>query len=74
MAAALCIRMATAGLVWAGLTVTALASDDIQGVQRHWGNDVWARGGADRWYTNGLRLSWSWNAACSIRPGPFNRG
>ncbi len=69
MAAALCVRIATAGLLWAGLSVTALAAEDIQGVQLHWDNDVWAQGGADRWYTNGLRLSWSWNAEASTALG-----
>ena len=44
-------------------------ADDIQGVQLHWDNDVWATGGADRWYTNGLRLSWSWNAEASTALG-----
>ena len=32
-------------------------AEDIQGVQLHWDNDVWAKGGADRWHTNRMRLS-----------------
>ncbi len=61
-----CARAVSAcACLWAALIAPAAANDDIQGVQLHWDNDVWASGGADRWYTNGLRVSWSWNARAS---------
>jgi lipid A 3-O-deacylase len=35
--------------------------DDVQGYQLNWDNDLWARGRTDRWYTNGVRFSWSYD-------------
>lgn len=37
------------------------ASDEVAGWQIAWDNDVWAKGKTDRWYTNGLRLTWTFN-------------
>jgi hypothetical protein len=52
------------------LAAPAAAKDGIQGAQLHWDNDVWGGGsGSDRWYTNGLRASWSWNATATTALG-----
>lgn len=40
---------------------SAFAIDDVAGWQVSWDNDVWAKGKTDRWYTNGLRLTWTWD-------------
>ena len=63
------IAAAAAILCASALPNAEAALDDIQGIQLHWDNDVWAPGGADRWYTNGLRVSWSWNAEASTALG-----
>ena len=34
----------------------------LQGFQLHWDNDAFQRSNTDRWYTNGLRASWSWDS------------
>lgn len=52
------IGMALAALVACS---PARANDDVQGWQVNWDNDVWGKGKTDRWYTNGLRLSWTYN-------------
>ena len=39
----------------------AQANDEVAGWQVAWDNDVWAKGKTDRWYTNGLRLTWTYN-------------
>jgi hypothetical protein len=38
------------------------AEDGLQGFQLHWDNDAFQRSNTDRWYTNGLRASWSWDS------------
>jgi hypothetical protein len=40
---------------------TAHADDEVAGWQVAWDNDLWAKGKTDRWYTNGLRLTWTYN-------------
>lgn len=61
--------LAVAAWTMAALVAPAAASDGIQGAQLHWDNDVWGGGGSDRWYTNGVRLSWSWNAQATTALG-----
>lgn len=46
--------------LFASLSGPALAEDEVRALQLAWDNDVWGRGSTDRWYTNGLRASWSW--------------
>ena len=43
------------------LCTQSAQADDVEGWQVHWDNDVWAKGKTDRWYTNGLRVSWTFN-------------
>ena len=38
------------------------ADEGLQGLQVHWDNDAFQRSNTDRWYTNGLRASWSWDS------------
>lgn len=38
------------------------AEEGLQGFQLHWDNDAFQRSNTDRWYTNGLRASWSWDS------------
>lgn len=38
------------------------AGGDIDGVQVAWDNDLWAKGKTDRWYTNGIRLTWTYSS------------
>lgn len=53
-------------LIFAVATVTSgqalSAEDEVAGWQIDWDNDVWGRGKTDRWYTNGLRLTWTFNS------------
>lgn len=39
----------------------AHAADEVVGWQVNWDNDLWARGKTDRWYTNGVRVSWTFD-------------
>jgi lipid A 3-O-deacylase len=41
---------------------TVTTAEEVAGWQLHWDNDILAKGRTDRWYTNGLRLSWTFNA------------
>lgn len=51
------LRKLVSGL--ALLLCASQAQADLAGFQAHWDNDSWLRGGTDRWYTNGIRLSWT---------------
>jgi hypothetical protein len=37
------------------------AADDVVGWQVNWDNDAWGKGKTDRWYTNGIRISWTYD-------------
>ena len=38
-----------------------LGGDKVAGWQLAWDNDSWGKAKTDRWYTNGIRLSWTFN-------------
>lgn len=40
----------------------ARAGDKIDGLQVAWDNDLWAKGKTDRWYTNGIRFTWTYDS------------
>ena len=42
-------------------TESVMANEsDLQGFQLHWDNDFFAKENHDRWYTNGIRATWSY--------------
>jgi lipid A 3-O-deacylase len=46
----------------------APAETRMVGRQLSWDNDLWGSGKTDRWYTNGLRLSWTFDQAATDQP------
>ncbi len=36
------------------------SKDELMGTQLNWDNDLWAPSKIDRWYTNGIRYSWTY--------------
>lgn len=49
------------GLLAALLAALAGSAQANGGFQLTWDNDSWLHNGSDRWYTNGIRLSWARN-------------
>jgi lipid A 3-O-deacylase len=57
------IRCIAAALLASSLHTVVFAAPepgDLQGFQWNWENDLWARGRTDRWYTNGMRYTWTY--------------
>ncbi|MCW5637092.1 MAG: lipid A deacylase LpxR family protein [Rubrivivax sp.] len=57
--------LALAAAVFAASTAHA---DDFAGKQISWDNDLWAKGRTDRWYTNGLRMTWTYDTEPRLEP------
>ena len=55
------ILLVICGLATSHACNASSADGEIAGWQVSWDNDVWGKANTDRWYTNGLRLTWTYN-------------